>query len=40
MATPRRRRRWEGQFMDASGTLRLTKVVPGLYPGRTRHPPA
>ena len=25
------------QFSDASGALRLDTVVPGLYPGRTRH---
>ncbi|MEU5580876.1 dioxygenase [Streptomyces huasconensis] len=25
------------QFTDASGAFRLTTVVPGLYPGRTRH---
>jgi protocatechuate 3,4-dioxygenase beta subunit len=25
------------QFSDASGGFRLDTVVPGLYPGRTRH---
>ncbi|MCX4471161.1 Chitinase A1 precursor [Micromonospora sp. MW-13] len=25
------------QFTDASGGYRLTTIVPGLYPGRTRH---
>ncbi|AUG75657.1 dioxygenase [Kitasatospora sp. MMS16-BH015] len=25
------------QFTDAGGTFRLTTIVPGLYPGRTRH---
>ena len=25
------------QFTDASGAFRLETVVPGLYPGRTRH---
>ncbi len=25
------------QYTDASGAFRLTTVVPGLYPGRTRH---
>lgn len=25
------------QFTDATGAFRLTTVVPGLYPGRTRH---
>jgi protocatechuate 3,4-dioxygenase beta subunit len=25
------------QFTDAAGRYRLTSVVPGLYPGRTRH---
>jgi protocatechuate 3,4-dioxygenase beta subunit len=25
------------QFTDASGAFRLETIVPGLYPGRTRH---
>ncbi|MFB7450453.1 carbohydrate-binding protein [Streptomyces sp. NPDC056194] len=25
------------QFTDASGAFKLTTIVPGLYPGRTRH---
>ncbi len=25
------------QFTDANGAFRLTTIVPGLYPGRTRH---
>ncbi|MEV0584988.1 carbohydrate-binding protein [Nonomuraea sp. NPDC050310] len=25
------------QFSDATGAFRLTTIVPGLYPGRTRH---
>ena len=25
------------QFTDAEGRYKLTTVVPGLYPGRTRH---
>ncbi|WP_373365964.1 carbohydrate-binding protein, partial [Streptomyces fradiae] len=25
------------QFTDAQGAFRLTTIVPGLYPGRTRH---
>lgn len=30
--------KWRGhQFTDANGAFRLETVVPGLYPGRTRH---